>query len=312
VTFAGRFGPSDCELRNAGGALETVGAAVTHYIYDLGGNLIAEADGGTGAASAEYVALEGKPLAYIATGAVYWVHGDHLGTPQMLTDAAAAVVWDASYRPFGEATVTGALAFNLRFPGQYEDAETGLHYNYFRDYDPATGRYIQSDPIGLGGGWNTFAYALGNPVLFVDFMGLEASCTLETRPGIQTKTETGTIYGTWKLSGRQSDGTDFGQDVGNRVVLNCAYVRRVTDYIRDLERPVLITERVCTDCGKETSRTPIGDPVPLGPWRIVGEVTNTRREVYIDSVLSARWRGPQQGRAFSACMALSFKGRDFH
>jgi len=151
---------------------KTVGATVTHYVYDLGGNLIAEADGGSGAATAEYVALEGKPLAYIATGAIYWVHGDHLGTPQMLTDAAGAAVWDATYRPFGEATVTGALTFNLRFPGQYEDAETGLHYNYFRDYDASLGRYIQSDPIGLQGGWNTYGYVAGNPVMAVDQRGL--------------------------------------------------------------------------------------------------------------------------------------------
>ena len=67
-----------------------MGGVTTHYLYDLGGNLIAEADGGTGAVTAEYVALEGKPLAFIATGAIYWVHGDHLGTPQMLTDAAGA------------------------------------------------------------------------------------------------------------------------------------------------------------------------------------------------------------------------------
>ena len=162
-------------LHNAAGqrVAKTVGAAVTHYVYDLGGNLIAEADGGTGAATAEYIALEGKPLAYIATGSIYWVHADHLGTPQVLTDAAAAVVWDADYRPFGEATVSGALTFNLRFPGQYADAETGLHYNYFRDYDPTTGRYIQSDPIGLRGGWNTYGYVGGNPTRFYDRFGLK-------------------------------------------------------------------------------------------------------------------------------------------
>ena len=90
----------------------------------------------------------------------------------MLTDAAKAVVRDADDRPFGAATVTGALAFNLRFPGQYYDDETGLHYNYFRDYDPSLGRYIQSDPIGLSGGWNSYAYVGGNPVMLVDPRGL--------------------------------------------------------------------------------------------------------------------------------------------
>ena len=112
------------------------------------------------------------PLAYIQGGAIYYVHADHLGTPQRITDGSAAVVWDANYRPFGAATVTGALTFNLRFPGQYLDSETELHYNNFRDYDAGTGRYIQSDPIGLGGGLNTYGYVGGNPVRRVDPSGL--------------------------------------------------------------------------------------------------------------------------------------------
>jgi RHS repeat-associated protein len=62
----------------------------------------------------------------------------------------------------------GNFAFNLRFPGQYRDAETALHYNYFRDYDPQTGRYVQSDPIGLAGGINPYLYVRGNPLSYVD------------------------------------------------------------------------------------------------------------------------------------------------
>jgi RHS repeat-associated protein len=64
------------------------------------------------------------------------------------------------------------LAFNLRFPGQYYDAETGKHYNYFRDYDPNNGRYIESDPIGLKAGLNTYAYAHSNPLAVIDPTGL--------------------------------------------------------------------------------------------------------------------------------------------
>jgi len=61
---------------------------------------------------------------------------------------------------------------DVRLPGQYYDAETGLHYNYFRDYDPSTGRYIESDPIGLLGGLNTYSYVKGNPIVFIDPLGL--------------------------------------------------------------------------------------------------------------------------------------------
>lgn len=64
----------------------------------------------------------------------------------------------------------------LRFPGQYYDPESGLHYNYFRDYEPGTGRYVESDPIGLDGGSTTFGYALGSPAFYFDTLGLDAQC----------------------------------------------------------------------------------------------------------------------------------------
>ena len=114
-------------LHNAAGqrVAKTVGGVTTHYLYDLGGNLIGEADGGAGGSQADYVWLAGMPLAFVQGGAVYFVHADHLGTPQRLTDAAAAVAWDATYRPFGEATVSGAVTFNPRFPPPAQGASEG-------------------------------------------------------------------------------------------------------------------------------------------------------------------------------------------
>ncbi len=111
------------------------------------------------------------------TPLVRYYHTDHLGTPKALTDQAQQIVWWAEYEPFGKANITTELiSNNLRLPGQYFDAETGLYYNYFRDYDPKTGRYIESDPIGLNGGINTFVYALNNPIQFIDPNGLCPMC----------------------------------------------------------------------------------------------------------------------------------------
>lgn len=110
---------------------------------------------------------------------IYYVHSDHLGTPTKLTDSAKRVVWSASNRGFGEGIYSAdpdgdghKVDMPLRYPGQYYDKESGLHYNYFRYYDPTVGRYITSDPIGLVGGVNTYEYALGNPVQFSDPFGL--------------------------------------------------------------------------------------------------------------------------------------------
>jgi len=84
---------------------------------------------------------------------------DHLGAPQKLFDTAGKTVWEAGYLPYGEARILIAgIENNLRFAGQYFDAETGLHYNWHRYYDPATGRYLTPDPIGLQGGVNLYGY----------------------------------------------------------------------------------------------------------------------------------------------------------
>ena len=108
-----------------------------------------------------------------------FVHNNHLGAPVHLTDTSGNVLWKASYSPFGKATINNdvdgdnkTIEMNVRLPGQYYDAESGLHYNWNRYYDNETGRYITSDPIGLDGGINTYGYVGGNPVMWIDPKGL--------------------------------------------------------------------------------------------------------------------------------------------
>jgi len=112
-------------------------------------------------------------LSLVSTGVkaedLYFIHNDHLGTAQVITDKDQAVVWQGDYQPFGAVEETTAVVENpTRFPGQYFDQETGLHYNLMRDYDPVLGRYLQSDPVGLDGGINIYGYAYQNPIIYVD------------------------------------------------------------------------------------------------------------------------------------------------
>jgi len=113
------------------------------------------------------------------------VHADHLGSPRKITSQAGNIVWQWLDKPFGDSPVNQdpdgngvAFEYNLRFPGQYFDAETGLHYNWNRYYDPQMGRYITSDPIGLVGGMNTYTYVGGSPVNAVDPLGLRTEVTI--------------------------------------------------------------------------------------------------------------------------------------
>jgi RHS repeat-associated protein len=110
---------------------------------------------------------------------VYY-HNDHLGTPQRMTDKSGVVVWAAEYDGFGRATVRNSSAApvinNLRYPGQYFDAETGLHYNNRRFYDAETGRYLTRDPIGFAGGVNLYAYAAHSPTNLIDPTGEILPC----------------------------------------------------------------------------------------------------------------------------------------
>lgn len=109
----------------------------------------------------------------------YYIDVDHLNSPRAVTNSTGAAVWIwDNVDPFGANTPNGnpgglgAFEFNLRFPGQYFDKETSVHYNYFRDYDPAVGRYVESDPIGLDGGVNIYIYVANNLLKYIDPNGL--------------------------------------------------------------------------------------------------------------------------------------------
>ena len=146
----------------------------TLYQYDLAGHLLEESDG-QGDTRVDYVYLDGRPVATIqpSNNKMYFLHDDRLGTPQVATDSSQTPRWTASYQPFGEtSTGVGLIVQNLRLPGQELDLETGLYHNGFRDYAPTLGRYLESDPIGLTGGLNTFAYAGQNPARWVDPQGM--------------------------------------------------------------------------------------------------------------------------------------------
>jgi len=149
----------------------------TRFVYD-GARLLQETQGER---RRLYLFEPGgfRPLALVERAgpqqqdAVYYYHLDHLGTPREMTDGRGHIVWSAQYRAYGALAVADvALIDNpLRFQGQYCDAETGLHYNLNRYYDPAAGRFVGQDPIGLEGDINLYRYAR-NPVGWIDPLGL--------------------------------------------------------------------------------------------------------------------------------------------
>ena len=129
---------------------------------------------------------------------VYYIYSDQINTAREITNAAGVKIWQADPEPFGANVPNenpagqGSFTYNPRFPGQYFDKETGLHCNYFRDYDPQAGRYVQSDLIGLSGGINTYGYVGGNPLSITDPSGLAPKvvvcingvCPLTLPPGL--------------------------------------------------------------------------------------------------------------------------------
>ena len=152
------------------------------FQYDQAGHLLEETDK-QGDPLVDYIYLGDRPVATFepAIGKLYFLQDDRLGTPQLATNDYQAVVWSASYEPFG-ATSTGlaGIVQNLRLPGQEFEVETAWNYNGLRDYMPTLGRYLEADPVGLLGGLNSYAYVGGNPVNLTDPHGEDFKKTVQS------------------------------------------------------------------------------------------------------------------------------------
>jgi RHS repeat-associated protein len=172
--------------------------STTHFVHDIFGNVLAETSGVAAGTTREYIWLPeteiaptreamsqvDRPLAVVngvgTTGVAVWnVSVDHLNRPVLMTNNLKVAMWTAVWQPWGGAhSITGTATLDTRFPGQWYQSETGLHYNWHRSYDPTVGRYTQPDPLGFVDGPSVYGYAKGRPQSLVDPDGRNALVAL--------------------------------------------------------------------------------------------------------------------------------------
>ena len=164
------------------------------FFYDDSGKLLSEARlANTGRVFQDYIWFGGAVVGVVSNGQLHAVNSDNLTTPRSVVNLSSGqAVWRWESDPFGATVPTGqSISFNLRFPGQYYDSETGLYYNVTRYYDSLTGRYIQPDTIGLAGGHARYTYVYANPLLAIDPNGQAGIGDLFMVLGI--------LYGGWQI-----------------------------------------------------------------------------------------------------------------
>lgn len=155
----------------------TESGTVTHFVFSSDGRLIGEYDGATGSVISEYIWLADRLVGIVnGAGVISFVQTGHLGQPMLVMDGSAAMLWQGETTPFGVFVATSGSGSDpdLRFPGQWLEAGSGLYQNWHRDYDPTIGRYIEADPLGIAAGQSVYGYAGQDPLNLVDPEGLRA------------------------------------------------------------------------------------------------------------------------------------------
>jgi RHS repeat-associated protein len=171
------------------------GSERDHY-YFQGAQLLSERDGSS-AQFKDYIYLNGQLIGvYDDSDGLNNVITGHLGQPVAMFNASGTLVWRGVVDGYDIAVEVESTPLKMRFPGQYAILGNGLYYNYHRDYDPSIGRYLQSDPIGLAGGMNTYAYVGENPIMRIDPLGLD--WVYDTGTGTLSQTDSnGNVTNSW-------------------------------------------------------------------------------------------------------------------